>query len=110
MLFLVQISSRPIVIYFLGLLLSMALTPKPFLGSLKTPEDKNPSYFFNRLNIFVVNFRYIFMVLKLVRSLGSLKTPKTVNVSIFVNGSKVKVVLYSRICLVFKFNGGTCGS
>ncbi len=51
------------------------LTLKPFLGSLKTPEDKNPSYFL--------------MVLKLVRSLGSLKTPKTVNVSIFGNGSKV---------------------
>ena len=52
------------------------LTLKPFLGSLKTPEDKNPSY-------------YVFMVLKLVRTLGSLKTPKTVNVSIFGNGSKV---------------------
>ncbi len=32
------------------------LTLKPYLGSLKTPEDQNASYLFNRLDVFAVNF------------------------------------------------------
>ncbi len=33
----------------------IVLTLKPYLGSLKTPEDQNASYFFNRLDVFAVN-------------------------------------------------------
>ncbi len=34
------------------------LTLKPYLGSLKTPEDQNASYFFNRLDVFAVNLKF----------------------------------------------------
>ncbi len=98
------------------------LTLKPFLGSLKTPEDKNSSYFFNRLDIFAVNFcnvcnmgcqiNYVFMVLKLVRSLGSLKTPKTVKkrlTSVFLetvlrlNKSKMHFNHYKLLLFAYPF-------
>ncbi len=75
-------------------MLQLILTLKPYLGSLKTPDDQNTSYFFNRLDVFAVNFdneiSSVFKVWKPVWTLGSLKTPNTVNVSILGNGSKVK--------------------
>ena len=39
-------------VFFHWIYISHILTLKPFLRSLKTPEDKNSSYFFNRLDIF----------------------------------------------------------
>ena len=76
------------------------LTLKPYLRSLKTPEDQNASYFYNRLDVFAANFHnpphyeisYVFKVLKPVWTLGPLKTPNTVNVGILGYSSKVKDV------------------
>ncbi len=53
------------------------LTLKPFLGSLKTPEEKSPSYFSNVCNmhsnkILSIQQGKLIHGLKLVRSLGSL--------------------------------------
>ena len=61
---------------------TLVLTLKPYLGSLKTPEDRNESYF-------LIGWMY-FKVLKPVWTLGSLKAPNTVNVGILGYGSKVK--------------------
>ena len=47
------------------------LTFKPFLGSLKTPEDKKASYFCNQLDIYAANFD-VFATLTKKSRVGSL--------------------------------------
>ncbi len=95
------------------------LTLKPYFGSLKTPDDQNVSYFFNRLDVFAVNFHnpphyhyfsesyersHVFKVWKPVWTLGSLKTRNTFNVSILGNSSKVKRKLSIHDTFTTKMN------
>ncbi len=85
--------------------LGYILTLKPYLGSLKTPDNQKASYFLNRLDVFAVNFHNpphyrpdvcymgyeISYVFKVWKPVWTLKTPNTVYVSILGNGSKVNM-------------------